>query len=167
MKKKIIYLLLSSILFVNSGLQAQGKIGYVSADEVFASMPEVRKADSSLAAFQQTLSETYQYKEDELNAAIEKFIKDSVNLTTGVKDARRKDLQDRITGLQSEKQRMNGLLDQEKEKQLKPIRQKMLDAIKEVAKENGYAHVLYKEQAIVSPEQDDITGKVKKKLGIK
>ena len=42
-----------------------------------------------------------------------------------------------------------------------------VNAIEEVAKENGYSHIAYKEQMIVFPAADDITEKVKKKLGIK
>ena len=43
----------------------------------------------------------------------------------------------------------------------------MVKAIQEVAKENGYAHVLYKEYALVFPEADDLADRVKKKLGVK
>ena len=45
---------------------------------------------------------------------------------------------------------------------LKPVQDKMVKAIQDVAKENGYAHVLYKEYALVFPEADDLADRVKK-----
>jgi outer membrane protein len=76
-------------------------------------------------------------------------------------------LQDRITALSKKEEEFNKLLDQEKEKAMKPVREKLMKTIQDVAKENGYTHVAYKEQLIVFPAADDITDKVKKKLGIK
>lgn len=166
MKLKSVLLALF-VTAISASSTAQTKIGYVSADEVFASMPDVSKADSALAAFQQALADNYQEQQNELNNAYAKFVKDSASMTPAVKEAKRKDLQDRITDLQNKEQELNKTLEAQKEKELKPIREKMLKAIKAVAKENGYGHIFYKEQAIVFPEADDITARVKKKLGIK
>ena len=130
-------------------------------------MPEVLKADSSLAAFQRALAENYQDQQNELNDAYAKFVNDSAKMTPAVKELKRKDLQDRISGLQNKEQELNKTLEAQKERELKPIREKMLAAIKAVANEKGYSSIFYKEQAIVFPAADDITGLVKKKLGIK
>ncbi|HEX2683997.1 MAG TPA: OmpH family outer membrane protein, partial [Ferruginibacter sp.] len=124
MKKKIV-LLLSVCVLVGGTSYAQGKIGYVGTDDVFGAMPEVMRADSSLAAYQQALSQSYQEQQDELNAAYAKFTKDSAALTPVMKEVRRKDLQDRIAALQNREQELNKMLETEKEKQLKPIREKM------------------------------------------
>ena len=47
------------------------------------------------------------------------------------------------------------------------MRTKALDAIKAVAKENGYAYVLDNNAVLVGPPGDDILDLVKKKLGVK
>ncbi len=146
---------------------AQTKIGYINVDEIFALMPETRKADSTLGAYQKDLADEYARQETELNTAIEKFIKDSLTMTAAIKEAKRSDLQTRVNGMSTKKQDYSTTFEKEKEKQIKPIQDKLLATIKAVAKENGYNHVLYKEQAIVFPETDDITALVKKKLGIK
>jgi len=166
--KKILPLLITLSFLLNPEFsRAQAKIGYISPDEVLAVMPEVKKADTALILFQQELSKAYQDQQNELNDAYEKFVKDSATMTPTLKDIKRKDLQDRVTALGPKEQDLNKALDNEKEKLLAPIREKLLKAIKEVAKENGYGHILYKEQAIVFPAADDITSLVKKKLGIK
>jgi len=167
MKKSV--LLFTAIIFAQcfTNVFAQTKIGYISLDEVFALMPETRKADSSLGAYQKDLADAYAVQEADLNAAIEKFIKDSITMTPVAKEARRNDLQSRVNGMSKKKQDYNTEFENEKVKQVKPIQDKLLATIKAVAKENGYGHILYKEQAIVFPESDDITALVKKKLGIK
>ena len=167
MKRVITACSLFLLLAAFAPATAQVKIAVVSADEVFSKMPEVLKADSSLAAFQQALAETYQEQQNELNEAYAKFVRDSGKMTPAVKEAKRKDLQDRITVLSTKEQELNKTLETQKEKELAPIREKMLKAINEVAKENGYGYVLYREQLIVFPETDDITPKVKTKLKIK
>jgi Skp family chaperone for outer membrane proteins len=167
MKKSL--LLFTAIIFAQcfTNVFGQTKIGYISLDEVFALMPETRKADSSLAAYQKGLAESYAADETELNTAIEKFIKDSITMTAVAKEVRRNELQSRVTGMSKKKQDYTAAFENEKVKQVKPIQDKLLATIKAVSKENGYGHILYKEQAIVFPESDDITALVKKKLGIK
>jgi outer membrane protein len=167
MKRVFTVVSLMALLAAFSPASAQLKIAVVSADEVFASMPEVAKADTSLAMFQQALAETYQEQQNELNDAYAKFVKDSSKMSPAIKEAKRKDLQDRISGLQNKEQELNKSLETQKEKELKPIREKMLKAIQDVARENAYTYVMYKEQLIVFPEADDITAKVKTKLKIK
>ena len=164
MKRQSLLLL---FIILSSGAFAQTKIGYISVDEVFALMPETRKADSSLALYQKELADTYAEQEAELNAAIEKFIIDSVTMTPVAKDAKRSELQTRVNGMSKKKQDYNTNFENEKAKQIKIIQDKLFTVIKAVAKENGYNHVLYKDQAIVFPETDDITALVIKKLGIK
>ena len=160
MKKQLLLLLFTTVLFAISPAISQTKLAVVSADEVFAVMPEVIKADSLLAAYQQALAQSYQNQQNELNAAYAKFVDDTAKMAPTLKEIKRRDLQ-------SKEQNLNKALEAEKEKQLKPIREKMLKAIQDVAKENGYTHVAYKEQLVVFPMADDITDKVKKKLGIK
>jgi outer membrane protein len=166
---KKLLLLVTAIVFAQcfTNVFAQTKIGYISVDEIFALMPETRKADSTLAAYQKDLADTYAEQEADLNTAIEKFIKDSLTMSAVAKEAKRSDLQTRLNGMSKKKQDYNEAFEKEKEKQIKPLQEKLLATIKAVAKENGYSHVLYKEQAIVFPETDDITALVKKKLGIK
>lgn len=166
MKKTSLLFLIALILMLPVCSFGQTKIGYISVDEIFALMPETKKADVSLAEYQKALQEAYAQQETEVNNAYEKFIKDSARLTPAVKEARRTDLQTRIAELQNKQGQLNNSMEAEKEKQLKPIREKLMTAIRTVAKENSYNHILYKEQALVFPESDDITALVKKKLGI-
>ncbi len=159
--------LLLIFLLCSGEIIAQGKIGYITPDEIFSLMPEAKKADSAIQAYQKELADAYQQLDNEVNQAYEKFIKDSAKLTPAVREARRSDLQMRISDLQGKQEQFNKMLESAKERETKPVRDKLVKAIQEVAKENGYAHVLYKEYALVFPEADDLADRVKKKLGIK
>jgi len=164
--KKTALVLFVFALFI-SAANAQTKFGVVGVDEVFSQMPDLKKADSMLAIFQKELQDTYQQQQTSLTDAYNKFVVDSGKMTPSLKEIKRKDLQDRITALSKKEEEFNKLLEQEKEKAVKPVREKLMKTIQDVAKENGYTHVAYKEQLIVFPAADDITDKVKKKLGIK
>jgi len=141
---KKLLLLVTAIVFAQcfTNVFAQTKIGYISVDEVFALMPETRKADSTLAAYQKDLADTYAEQEADLNAAIEKFIKDSLTMSAVAKEAKRSDLQTRLNGMSKKKQDYSEVFEKEKEKQIKPIQERLLATIKAVAKENGYGHAL-------------------------
>ncbi|MBL0057217.1 MAG: OmpH family outer membrane protein [Chitinophagaceae bacterium] len=166
MKKITLFICLGILISCLTPVFGQSKIGYVSSDEVFGLMPDVKAADTYLANYQKELANIYQNQQSELDQAVNKFMKDSVTMNSAVKEAKRKDLQDRIAGMGNKEQELNKLLEEKKEALLKPIREKLLKAIQDVAKEKGYQHILYREQAIVYPPADDITGLVKKKLGI-
>ncbi len=167
MKKIIPVALVMLCLLSNNRSSGQTKFGVVSVDEIFSLMPETRKADSSLTLYQKALAENFTDMQNELNAAIEKFYKDSANMTYSMKNIKRTDLQKRLNDLSGKEQQNNTAVETEKEKLTKPIREKLIKTIQEVAKENGYTHVAYKDQLLVFPAADDITDKVKKKLGIK
>jgi outer membrane protein len=164
--KKIVLVLIAAVLITVTG-NAQTKFGVVGVDEVFGAMPDVYKADSALVALQAELNKMYQDEETELNTAIEKFYKDSLTMNASLKDIKRKELQERVLAHTKKQEQFNKMLSDEKEKALKPLKAKLMKIIQDVAKENGYTHVAYKEQLIVFPQADDITEKVKKKLGIK
>lgn len=165
--KKVFTMMVVAVLLMATNVVSAQKIGVVSPDEIFSLMPETRSADSSLQRFAQALSDNYTEEETELNGALEKFFKDSLKMTKEVKDAKRTSLQKKIQELQGKQEELNKTLEAKKEETLKPIREKMLKTIQAVATENGYAYVFYKEQTIVFPEAEDITAKVKAKLGIK
>lgn len=167
MKKIIGIALLMSAVLLSPKTYSQVKIGYISPDEVMYEMPEISKADSALGAFQKLLENDYIEQENQLNDAVAKFIKDSITMNASLKEIKRTDLQGRVAALNKKKETLNKSLDDQKEVLMKPIREKLLKAIKDVAKENGYNNVFYKEQVIIFPEADDLTAPVKKKLGIK
>jgi len=168
MKKVLSVLMVAlGIAAFSQSAQAQTKIGYISFNEIVALMPEAKKADSALVQFRDALIQSAQDKETALNDAINKFNADSAKMTAAVKEVKRKELQQKLTELQGEEQRIQQELQKRQEELSEPIQKKAMDAVQAVAKESGYAYVLPKEYLIVSPPGDDLLPLVKKKLGLK
>jgi outer membrane protein len=146
---------------------AQTKIGYISTDELIGVMPEAERADAELKDYQSSLAQQGQDMMKDLGTRDSLFVKDSVKLSPSMKEIKRKELIDlyqRVQGWQTQAQEMYQQKAQEK---ITPIRAKAMDAIRLVAKENGYSYIFDINAVIVAPPGDDVLGLVKKKLGIK
>lgn len=164
MKKLIVAGLMTLGIFSAS---AQTKIGYINTDELIGVMPEAEKADAELKEYQAALGQLQQDRMRELSLKDSLFIKDSAKLSASMKEIKRKELIElyqRVQGFQTEAQE---LYQEEAQKKIAPIRAKAMDAIRVVAKENGYTYILDMNAVIVAPPGDDVLGLVKKKLGIK
>lgn len=147
---------------------AQSKIGYINSDELMGDMPEAAKADAELKQFQTDLGKQGQDLMNELNTKDSLFVKDSTSYSPSIKEIKRNELiklYQRVQGWQNEAQE---LYQAEAQKKIVPIRNKALDAIKAVAKENGYGYVFDNAQGslLIAPPGDDLLPLVKKKLGI-
>lgn len=143
------------------------KIGYISSGELISVMPETAKADSNLQQYRQALIENFQDKQQALEAAIEKFNRDSATMSNAVKDVRRGELQKMLTELQGEDSRIGQQLQMRQQELIAPINRKALEAIQAVAKESGYTYILEREAVLVGPPGDDILPLVAKKLNLK
>lgn len=163
--KKLIVAGVMALSFLAAG--AQNKIGYVNTDEVIAAMPETDKANKELQEYQESLGKQYDDLQKEANDRSEQFIKDSATMSASMKEIKREEiikLIQRVNNFQQEAQEKTKQVAQQK---FAPIQQKAMDAIKAVAKKNGYAYILDINSVIVGPPGDDVAGLVKKELGIK
>ncbi|HMT96158.1 MAG TPA: OmpH family outer membrane protein [Ferruginibacter sp.] len=166
MKKLLVAAAMIFGLFTTAS--AQSKIGYINSDELMGDMPEAAKADAELKQFQTDLGKQGQDLMNELNTKDSLFVKDSTSYSPSIKEIKRNELiklYQRVQGWQNEAQE---LYQAEAQKKIVPIRNKALDAIKAVAKENGYGYVFDNAQGslLIAPPGDDLLPLVKKKLGI-
>ncbi len=145
---------------------AQQKIGYINTDELIGVMPEATQADAKLKEYQASLAQQGQDLMAQFTAKDSAFTKDSVKMTPSMKEIKRQELitlYQQVAGWQQQGQEMYQAKAQE---MIQPLREKAFDAIKNVAKENGYAYILDNNAVLVGPPGDDVLPLVKKKLGI-
>lgn len=154
-------------VFIANQVNAQGKMGYISTEELISVMPETVKADSNLQQYRGALIQSAQDKQTSLESAIEKFNKDSVTMSPAVKEVKRTDLQKMLTDLQGEDQRIQQQLQSRQQELIQPINKKAFEAIQAVAKESGYTYVFEKNALLVAPPAEDILPLVAKKLNVK
>jgi outer membrane protein len=156
------------LVMAGNSVKAQGKIGTISLAELIPTMPEYRKADTSMNEYNNALQQQYQdmvNEYQEQSAALTS--KDTAKFTAAQLELKRKSVGDLLQKLQTFQQTAEQMRNQKNQELLGPIQKKALDAINAVAKENGYAWVISKDQLLVSPPADDILPLVKKKLGLK
>lgn len=147
-------------------VQAQTKIGYISMDELIASMPEAKKADTTIAQYRDGLAKAQQDIQAELQTRYAAYIKDSATMSQAKKDLEQRGIQELANRLQNYNQDAQQQLSLKQQEVYGPIQKKAMDAIQEVAKEKGYTYIMGKENLWVYPPSDDILSLVKAKLGI-
>ncbi|MBS1916369.1 MAG: OmpH family outer membrane protein [Bacteroidetes bacterium] len=168
--KKIVTIVVVALGLMATGNQAkaQTKIGYISLNELIASMPESKKADTSYSDFQNALSQQYEDYNKELREQDSMLqSKDTAKLTKAQLEVKRRAFSELYIKVQGFQQQASQQLQQKQQELLAPIQKKAIEAAQAVAKENGYAYVFVKDVLIAYPPADDLMPLVKKKLNIK
>lgn len=151
-----------------SSVQAQ-KSGYISVEQVVSLMPEVGRIDTALQKFQAdslntefaSLIQEYNYKDSLLTKT------DTTKIPVAVKRQHRQDLEQIAYQVQNWQQISQNVMQSKQQELLAPVYQKVMRAINDVAKENGYAFVYNQEVLLVAPPSDNLLPLVARKLNIK
>lgn len=166
MRKIFIVTVLASGILLAGSVQAQVKIGYISIDNMVGLMPETKKIDSLLDSYQRDsinpqyaqIVQLYQYKDS--------VYKDSLKTPEVVRKQLEQELPGLIYQIQNWQSIVNQAMESKQNELLAPIYNKVYDAIKAVAKEKGYTHVLSKETLLIAPDTDDMISAVAAKLKV-
>jgi len=145
---------------------AQTKIGYISIDNMVRLMPETGRIDSLLEKYQNDsinpqyaqIVSLYQYKDS--------VYRDSVKTPAAVRKQIEQELPTLIYQIQNWQSIVNQAMEAKQNELLAPIYNRVYDAIKQVAKEKGYSHVINKESLLVAPDGDDMITPVAAKLKV-
>ena len=163
MKKLVILLLM---LLPIGAFSQEMKIAFVNFNEVFDMMPELDEAETKFATVSAQYNEQYQQLQTEFTAKYEEYMKIEADLTENLKQRKQQELQELNDRIQNFIPQANQDLEQEQTKLYTPIQEKVLNAIKAVGEEQGYAifnsQVLFHTGSLI-----DATPLVKTKLGIR
>ena len=170
MKKTIAITLVAAFAFFGS-VNAQQKIGHINSLEILQAMPEFKQMNSDVekqkASYQKALESMYgdyEKKQKEVQGLSQDKSTPDAILENKIQELQ--DLQKRIQDFEG---KVNDELQKLQQEKLKPINDKYLKAVKEVATASGYSYVLDVVSGAVAyfPEgSDDVTPLVMKKLGI-
>ncbi|MEN9571789.1 MAG: hypothetical protein RL172_3020 [Bacteroidota bacterium] len=166
-KLALVAVLAISMLGFTGTAFSQGKIGYISTEDLIGAMPEAEKANTQLQDYQNSLQQQGNDYLKELSEKDSVFQADSAKYSATTKDLKRNDLIQLYQKVQGWNQTMQQLIQAKSQELIIPIRNKAFETIKTVAKESGYAYVLEASAVLVGPPGEDILPLVKKKLGIK
>ncbi len=170
MKKTVLAIIVAVFAFAGT-VNAQQKLGHINSIEVLQAMPEfkqmsadIQKQKDSYTKMLEGMYGDYERKQKELQAmSQDKGTPDPI-LESKIQELQ--DLQKRIQDFES---KVNEDLQKLQQDKLKPINDKYLKAVKDVAVVNGYSYILDIVQggvAYFTEGQNDVTDLVMKKLGI-
>ncbi len=159
-------------LFISATLCAQTapKYGHMNLGILLELLPDTKTADDAIKAYAGKLTATDDSLGRALQAAAETLQKeyDSGILTPLQAQQRQAELQKQQEFIQKFEQDAQQMVSTKREELLKPILSKVDEAIKAVAKENGYSMIFDTSTGamLFASETEDVTALVKKKLGI-
>lgn len=164
-------LLLAVLVAAPLCMSAQ-KFGVINTQEIFNVMPEKATAESTL----KTAGEKYENEFKNLQAAFQKKAEDYEKQAAddktpqAIKDRHMQELQDEYQKIQNFQQTAAQDLQKQQDQLLAPIQTKLQNAIQAVGAEGGYTFIY--DLSIPSviyhgTGAEDLTAKVKAKLGIK
>ena len=144
------------------------KIGYTNVNYVLSVSPASKVIQKQLEETQKQYLRTIEDKNKELETKFESYQKAQGNMA----DAIRKDKEEELRNLQRSIQTLQENAQEDLRKKendlVKPELEKIYKAVNEVAKDNGFTHVLNSDQVLLyADEEFDITELVMNKLGIK
>ena len=156
-------------LFVMSGMaQAQVKIAHVNTTEILDAMPEKAKAEKDLEKYYGELQSQLQTMAQEYQNKMQDYEANQATMSNLVKQSKEKeivDLQNRIQQFQANAEQE---FDSKRTELLKPILDKIQNAIDAVGKEKGCTYVFDASLPIyIGTDAIDLTKDVRTKLGLK
>jgi outer membrane protein len=159
------------MLFVGNFAKAQAKIGYVNFDDIVRLMPEFKTAQTTIDGYQKQFIDQLTAMNTEYTTKGKEYQAQQATMTDAIRTAKQTelaDIQKRMTDYQENARQQ---VEAKTNELLKPITDKVKDAVTAVAKEKGYTFVYNSSQTqslvIVAPDGDDITAATKLKLGVK
>jgi outer membrane protein len=157
------------ILLAGNFAKAQSKIGYVNFDEIVRLMPEFKTAQTAVETYQKQFYDQLNVMNTEYQSKGKEFQSTQATMTDAVRSAKQTELADIQKRMQDYQTNAQQQVEAKTNELLKPITDKVKDAVTAVSKTKGYNYVYNSAQTqfIVAPETDDMTLAVKAQLGIK
>lgn len=151
---------------------AQLKIGHINSQELLAAMPETDSAQKQLEKKQVEHNNRMVEIENEFNEKYKKYEATANDPNTSV--LVRKDMEEELGQIQERAAKYQETIQQDLQmlrmQLFQPIQEKAINAVNEVAEENGFTYILDTGVGAVvysSPDSEDILPLVKTKLNIK
>lgn len=164
---KVAVIFLSFLSF--GSLTAQNlKLGHINSQELLAGMNSTKEADKKLQDFGRQLEGELKTMSNEYQLKIDDYKNKEASMADVIKQSKVKEIQDLEGRIQMFQQTAQENIQKKKEELYSPILKQVEDAIKAVAKENGYTYVFDTSTGSVlyHPETDNLTALVKKKLDV-
>ncbi|HDP75008.1 MAG TPA: OmpH family outer membrane protein [Bacteroidales bacterium] len=169
--RKILGLAIVALLtFSFSGVNAQNyKFGHINSQELLKAMPDRDSAEVKIRKYAESLQEQIEQLQVEFNKKYQDYLQKRATFTDAIREMKEKEL----TDMQQRAQEYQQVAEQDYQRYqaetMKPVIDKADEAIKKVAKANGFTYIFDTSSGVLlyfSEQSIDITPLVKKELGI-
>lgn len=147
------------------------KFGHVDSSTIIQLMPEYTSAQTELNTLQKQYEDELKYLQDELQKKSDDYEAQAATLPDNIKQRREQELNDLYTKMTQFYQDSQQNLQNKSQQLMQDITGKVLKAIQSVGEENSYICIFDKSDGVIpfinTTITDDVTDKVKAKLGIK
>ena len=168
MKKVILtVIVLAAGLFCNELNAQKAKFGHVDYAGIIAVMPETDSAQVAVKQLKADLEAEAAVMQQEFQTKYEDFAQKQATYSPAVAKVKQKELEDMYERMQAFAEGAQSQIQAKQVELLEPVQNKVLGAIKEVAKAESYTYVFDVSTIAYSWDSTDLTDKVKAKLGIK
>ena len=168
MKKVILtVIVLAAGLFCNELNAQKAKFGHVDYAGIIAAMPETDSAQVAVKQLKADLEAEAAVMQQEFQTKYEDFSQKQATYSPAVAKVKQKELEDMYERMQAFAEGAQSQIQAKQVELLEPVQNKVLGAIKEVAKAENYTYVFDVSTLAYSWDSTDLTDKVKAKLGIK
>ncbi len=170
MKRSIVFLMIVTLAVIGSSLRAQNlKFGHINSQELLKAMPENDSAQVQLQRYAKQLQDQMDELQVEYNRKLQDYQAQQDQLTDLIRKTKEQDLIDLQKKIQDFQVAAQQDMQKKQQEMLQPIIDKANNAIKEVARENGFIYIFDVAGGTIlyySEKSVDILPLVKKKLGI-
>jgi outer membrane protein len=170
MTKFLKILFTAALVVTGSNLFAQNlKFGHINSSELIQAMPQTKQADSTLKKYGESLDSQLKGMTAEYQNKLQAYQGKRDSLPEAIKQDKEKELEGLGNRIQEFQQTAQESIQKKKEEIYGPILKKAEAAIKDIAKEKGYAYIFDTSLGTVlyAQDSDNMMAVVKAKLGIK
>lgn len=166
--KKLSLLILIFAFLAPITLSAQkAKFGHIDYAATIQGMNGIDTVQAAVAQFKTELESEAAKMQEEFQTKYQEFSEKQATYSQSVAQIKQKELESLYERMQTFASTAEEELQMKQVEMLKPFQAKLLEVIKTVAKENGYTYIFDKNTLLFYADTEDITSKVKAKLGIK
>jgi outer membrane protein len=145
------------------------KFGHLNSADIMQAMPEYKTAQTEIQNLEKQYGNELQLMESELEKKSEAYEKEKATLPANIAQRRETELQEIYGRMQQFYQDSQMKLQQASQEKMNVLVEKITKAIKEVGVAGGYLYIFDTSSGIPYISETlstDVTGEVKKKLGI-
>lgn len=172
MKSTMKWLLMAAFMVAALSVSAQQrplKLGHIESSKLIAAMPEMAEAQKKLQAKQDEVQKESQNLREQYQKLITEYTQNQKTYSDIIRTSKEQEINELGQRIQKFEELAMNELQKSRDEVLQPVMDKATNAIKEVAKENGFTYIFdMNSGAIVyaAETSEDILPLVKKKLGI-